>query len=289
MLATRTGHFPIGFRRGWSDWQKDLNQVVAFARENGVGVVDVGADVAAVRAITAAGLRVGSADATDWGKLMSEDKSVRAEAVAKNIAFATEAVAAGAKNFFICMLPADPKRSRAENFASLLDSLQSLVPAYEKLGARLAIEGYPGNGAIITTPEGYRALFKEFPSKAVAINFDPSHLIRMSIDPVRFLGEFADRVVHVHGKDTEILTDAVYDYGSELPAMFAKGHGFGAYAWRYTLPGHGMARWSKMLAQLKDAGYHGAVCIELEDENFNGTAEGEKAGILAGAQYLAST
>jgi len=37
---------------------------------------------------------------------------------------------------------------------------------------------------------------------------------------------------------------------------------------------------------LKDAGYAGAVSIELEDMHFNGTEAGEKLGILQGARFL---
>ena len=39
---------------------------------------------------------------------------------------------------------------------------------------------------------------------------------------------------------------------------------------------------------LKAAGYDGAISIELEDENFNGTEEGEKRGFLASRDFLAS-
>jgi len=30
-MKTRTGGFGIGFRRGWSEWNKDLKGVIAFA------------------------------------------------------------------------------------------------------------------------------------------------------------------------------------------------------------------------------------------------------------------
>ena len=131
-------------------------------------------------------------------------------------------------------------------------------------------------------------MIKEVPSTSIGINYDPSHLIRMGIDPIRFLEEFADRVYHVHGKDTEVFAENVYEFGTEQPATFAKGHGFGSLAWRYTIPGHGEMRWLRAFEILKAHGYQGAVSIELEDENFNGSEEGEKMGILSGSQFLAS-
>jgi sugar phosphate isomerase/epimerase len=58
--------------------------------------------------------------------------------------------------------------------------------------------------------------------------------------------------------------------------------------WRYTIPGHGVARWTEIFRILVSAGYKGVVSIELEDENFNGSAEGERAGILHGRDFLQS-
>jgi sugar phosphate isomerase/epimerase len=108
----------------------------------------------------------------------------------------------------------------------------------------------------------------------------------MGIDPLRFVREFAARVFHVHGKDTELFPEALYLYGSEQPPTFGKVHGFGAMQWRYTIPGHGVAPWAGIFAVLAQGGYAGAVSIELEDENFVGSPEKEKAGLLHGRNFL---
>ena len=108
----------------------------------------------------------------------------------------------------------------------------------------------------------------------------------MGIDPVRFLSEFATKVYHCHGKDTEIMTDEIYEFGDLQPDINRPRHGFGEKHWRYTIPGHGVARWHRMLSQLQAAGYKGFVSIELEDENFNGTTEGEQRGFLASRDFL---
>jgi sugar phosphate isomerase/epimerase len=120
----------------------------------------------------------------------------------------------------------------------------------------------------------------------MGVNYDPSHLVRMGIDPLRFLNEFVSRVYHVHGKDTELFADNLYEYGHEQPPTFAKPMGFGSMTWRYTIPGQGIVSWTRVFGILKDAGYAGCVSIELEDMNFNGTEAGEKLGILLGAQFL---
>jgi sugar phosphate isomerase/epimerase len=111
--------------------------------------------------------------------------------------------------------------------------------------------------------------------------------LRQGIDPIRFLWEFGERVVHIHGKDTETLSENLYEYGHELPAIHAPRFRFGAWAWRYTIPGQGMMRWGAALAILAELGYDGSISIELEDANFNGETESEQFGIVKGAQFLA--
>jgi len=287
MLATRTGGFAVGFRRGWSDWQKDLDGLLKWAKGNGLGVIDVGGDADVIgKKIADAGLKIGTADLRNWRELISPDTGKRAEAVAKNGEYIKAATAAGARNFFVVMLPEKAELPRKENFRYMVESLAALAPVLEKHGGRMVMEGWPGPGALCCTPETLRATFREVPSKAMGINYDPSHLIRMGIDPVRFLEEFADRVYHVHGKDAEILTENQYEYGSEQPGTFRDAMGFGGWHWRYTIPGHGQMRWTKAFEILQGKGYAGAVCVELEDQSFNGTAEGERQGILAGAKFL---
>ena len=286
-MKTRTGGFPIGARRGWSDWQKDLGAVIGWAKENGLEVLDIGRDGdSAGQRVIEAGLRIGSVDLLEWEGMISADKGKRSEAVAKNAAYLQACAALGAVNHFIVMLPENPDLARGENFGSMVESFNQLAPAFEQNQARLIIEGWPGPGALCCTPEGYRAFFRECPSLAMGVNFDPSHLIRMGIDPLRFLREFAARVYHVHGKDTELFAENLYEYGHEQPPTFAQEMGFGSMAWRYTIPGHGVVSWGQVFSILKDAGYAGAVSIELEDMNFNGTEAGEKLGIVQGARFL---
>lgn len=262
--------------------------MIAWARANELGVLDVGADLEACAAVANAGLRIGSADLKAWSGIATADGAKRRAFVEENDAYVAEAVKLGATNFFAVILPADPKLPRAENHGYAVEGLAALGPVLERHGAKLVIEGWPGEGALACTPETYRSLVKEAASPAIGINYDPSHLVRMGIDPVRFLQEFGERVYHVHGKDTEFDREAVYEYGTEQKPALSQGHGFGSGFWRYTIPGHGGTPWTTVLTLLKGFEYGGAVCIELEDERFNGTEGGEKAGLLAGATFLES-
>jgi len=286
-MKTRTGKFPIGFRRGGGEWRNDLSALIAWARQNGLEAIDLGRDGdTTARAVIDAGLRVGTVDLLEWQGMISPDKGKRAEAVAKNAEYVRACAACGPINHFIVMLPEKPELPRAENFGYMVESFSQLVPVLEECRARIAVEGWPGPGALCCTPEGYRALFKEIPSPAMAINYDPSHLIRMNIDPLRFLNEFASRVVHVHGKDTQLLTENLYEYGSEQPPTFARPVPFGGMVWRYTIPGHGVMRWTDAFRILEANGYAGCVCIELEDANFFREEAAERLGFIQGARFL---
>lgn len=287
---THTGNFVIGFRRGGTPWQKEIDSLITWAKENQFGAIDVGFNAAPdIEKIKAAELRVGSADLHDWpghAAMLSPEKTTRAAGIEKATRNIEASVAAGARNFFALMIPEKAAAPRKENFALMVESYSALVPVLERVGGRLVVEGWPGAGALCCTPEGYRRLFRELPSKVIGVNYDPSHLIRMGIDPLRFLHEFVGRVFHVHGKDTALYAEHLYEFGHEQPPTFAQTPAFGSMTWRYTIPGHGQARWVEIFRVLKDAGYQGCVSVELEDANFNGTEEGEKRGLIQSRKFL---
>ncbi len=271
----------------WFEWQKDLKALLAWADEQRLGVIDLGNDALQSAPLALErGFRLGSVDLADWRGMLSPDQASREEAVAKNAAHIKACAAFGAVNHFVVMLPPKPELPRSQNFRYMVESYTQLAPTLEAHQAKIVIEGWPGPGALCCTPEGYGAFFKECPSPSLGVNYDPSHLLRMGIDPIRFLREFGSRVYHVHGKDTELMEEALYLFGHEQPPTLGQPHRFGAMSWRYTIPGHGIARWTEIFKILADTGYQGAVSIELEDENFCGTPEGEKAGIGHARDFL---
>jgi len=295
-MGTRTGNFPIGFRRGWSEWQKkDLKDVAGWARQAGFDAIDLGkASPEEVAVLKAAGVKIGTADLHDWPQIMSADAAKRKDAIAKNTEYIKGLSAAGCKRYFCVVIPEDVAKNRLENYKLAVEGYGELGRAAEKFGATIVIEGWPGGGNLpnlCCNPETYRALFKDTGSKpkgGLGVNFDPSHLIRMGIDHVRFIDEFAPYVGHVHGKDTEVFGDVAYETGLYQPSIFNKGHGFGEHVWRYTIPGHGITRWTRVMQALAKANFDGAVCVELEDENYNGSEQGEKSALEISLAYLKS-
>jgi len=289
MGSTRTGNFPIGFRRMGCQWQQDLNAVIEWAKANSLEVIDLGRDADQIATqVVDAGLRVGSVDLAEWQGMISADKGKREEAVARNSEYIAACAAAGAMNHFIVMLPENKDLPPEENFGYMVESFNALAPTFEANSAHLVIEAWPGPGALVCTPEAHRAFFRECPSPAMGVNYDPSHLIRMGICPLRFLSEFAERVFHIHGKDTELMGEGLYEYGNTLPRIFGSNPGFGSTYWRYTIPGHGQMRWTQGFRMLEAAGYKGCISVELEDANFNGAEDTEKQGLVFGGRFLES-
>ena len=291
-MPTRTGNFPLGFRRAGVEWQKDLPKLAKWSKQTGFDVIDLthrSAD-ADYKTLKENGLSVGSVDLLDFGQIMANDSGKRNEVRDANLQYVKEAAAAGAKAFFTCIIPGDPSRKRHENYKLAVDCFAPIAHAAAESGAALAIEGWPGGpphfANLCCTPETVRQFIKDV-GRGAGLNYDPSHLIRLRVDHIRFLKEFAAQVKHVHAKDTDVDADALYEFGMQS-AAFATPHRWGEWTWRYTLPGHGLARWGEIFRILQSAGYRGAVSVELEDENFNGSEEGEKRALEASLAYLSA-
>lgn len=289
-MKTATGHFPLGWRRRNFAWEQDLDGMIGWAQENDLEVIDLGPDSdVTAKPVIEAGLRVGTADLRVWGEMMSPDAGKRREAVAQNAAYIQTCAAAGANVFFICMIPEDPSRERAENFGYMVESYGELRAVFEENDAYLVIEGWPGPGSLVCTPETYRAFIEQIGSANMGVNYDPSHLLRMGIDPIRFLKEFVGHVFHVHGKDCMIIDENLYQYGNLQPATFASSYKYGGMNWRYTIPGHGLSDWKIILSILRDHGYGGCISIELEDHYYDDTEYDQKQGVLQGVKFLAGS
>lgn len=266
--------------------------LAVWAKVAGLDAVDLpGPDPAAKAALDRAGLAVGSVDVQGIDKSLSKDEKVRAQAVS-HIKEQIDAMASlGMTTLFCCLIPEDKTTPRADSFAIFKETYPEIVAHAEAKGVSLAMEPYPGPApyypTIGCTPEMYRAMFEAIPSPALGICYDPSHYVRMGIDYLRVLAEFGDRIRHVHGKDTEVLGEGRYLYGTYGPT-FSTGIGWSGGDWRYCIPGSGEVNWSKVIAGLRIAGYTGVVSIELEDHVYGGSLEANQQGIIAALRHLRS-
>src|SRR5262245_11840305 len=146
-MKTRTGGYPIGFRRGGGDWQRDLGALVNWASSNGLEVIDMQADAATTgQSVLGAKLRIGTVDLPNNKGMISADAGKRRDAVAQNSEHVRQCAKLGRVNHFLVMLPDDPMLPRAENFGYMVESFSALASVLEQNNARIAIEGWPGPG-----------------------------------------------------------------------------------------------------------------------------------------------
>ncbi|HUX86461.1 MAG TPA: sugar phosphate isomerase/epimerase, partial [Chloroflexota bacterium] len=96
------------------------------------------------------------------------------------------------------------------------------------------------------------------------INFDPSHFAHQFLDSAAFVQEFADRIYHVHVKDSKKTLDGRKSIlGSHLT--------FGAVerGWDFVSPGHGDVDFEALFRALNRIGYGGPLSIEWEDSGMD--------------------
>ncbi len=83
------------------------------------------------------------------------------------------------------------------------------------------------------------------------------------------------RIVHVHAKDTRIDADRLYEVGIT---------GLGWHTAK--LPGLGDVEWGPLFSALSDAGYQGAVCIEVEDRTYEGALQDRQRALRQSKRFL---
>jgi sugar phosphate isomerase/epimerase len=285
-------NFSIGMRIPPKIGEEGIQAVASWAAKAGLDVLDVPELTPQVKAACAqAGIGIGSVDARHVGQLLSRDEVRRSDATEAIKKQMDEMAGLGGRVLFMCLVPEDHTLPRDDGFAIWKETFPDIVKHAERTGVYMAIEGWPGPAphypTLGCTPEMLRVMFETIPSKHFGLNYDPSHLVRLGIDHLRALSEFGERINHCHGKDTEILSDELYECGI-LPATFGAKYGFSEGSWRYTIPGHGDVDWGKVAVRLERSGFRGAISIELEDHRYWGSIEAERQGIEKAAAHLAA-
>jgi sugar phosphate isomerase/epimerase len=183
----------------------------------------------------------------------------------------------------------DPTRPVAENLRTAEQVFAPLVDHAGERGVRLVIEncvmegwhpdGYPGNLAY--SPELWEWMF----SIGLYLNYDPSHLLWMGIDPVEALRPYVDKVAHAQAKDIQLFPDRRTQYGWPGKAV-ARTDPWDVGWWRYRIPGLGQVDWTAVVDTLYEGGFDGVLSVEHEDPVWGGTDEKVLVGLETARRTL---
>jgi len=176
----------------------------------------------------------------------------------------------------------NPSASVVENLADAERVLPPLVAYAADRGVSLVVEncpmegwhpdGYPGNLAY--SPELWEWMFE----LGFYLNYDPSHLLWLGIDPADAVRPYVDRVLHAQAKDTEINAAARTRYGV-FGRTIGRANEWDVGWWRYRVPGRGQVDWLSVIDALEEGGFSGHIAVEHEDPVWGGTPDRVKRGL----------
>ena len=138
-----------------------------------------------------------------------------------------------------------------------------IIDVFDAEGVRFALEVHPTEIAydFVTTRKALAAIDRR---EGFGINLDPSHFIPQFLDPAAFASEFADRIYHVHVKDSQVMLDGRRSIlGSHID------FGEADRGWTFVSPGHGDVDFEALFRVLNRIGYDGPLSVEWEDSGMD--------------------
>ncbi|WP_162416594.1 sugar phosphate isomerase/epimerase family protein [Cyclobacterium roseum] len=180
----------------------------------------------------------------------------------------------------------NPSLNVEDNLKMFSERFPAVVKHASKKGIRIGIENcpmfftndeWPGGKNLAISPAVWEKMFSIIPDPHFGLNYDPSHLVWMHMDPVQPLYEFRDRLHHIHLKDVKLYPEKLNRVG--ILANPLEYHA-------PKIPGLGDVPWGRFFAALTDVGYRGPCCIEVEDKAFEKSPEDVKMAILTARNYL---
>lgn len=180
----------------------------------------------------------------------------------------------------------DQHKTIEENLVDFEQTWPEIVAYAGERDVKIAIENcpmlfgqdqWPGGQNLATSPRIWREMFRIIPAANFGINFDPSHFVWQMMDYLKPLYEFKDRILHVHFKDIKLYKEKLDQVGvMAYPLEFMAPK----------LPGQGDVDWGAFVSALRDIGYDGFACVEVEDRAFEGSEEKILDSLYLSARYL---
>lgn len=180
----------------------------------------------------------------------------------------------------------NPSLNISDNLRLFADCFPDIVKFAGDHGVNIAIENcpmfftndeWPGGKNLAISPAVWDEMFSIIPDKNFGLNYDPSHLVWMQMDPIQPIYDYKDRLHHIHLKDVKVYTEKLNRVG--ILANPLEYHS-------PKIPGLGDVNWGRFVAALTDVGYRGPCCIEVEDKAFEKSPQDVRKAILTARNYL---
>jgi sugar phosphate isomerase/epimerase len=206
-----------------------------------------------------------------WGDGDPEGVRQRAAEEVKNTARAAAKFGVKVVNGFtgspiwhtLAMFPNVPPEMIEAGYQEFADRWNPILDVFDEVGVKYGLEVHPSEIAydFWTTKKTLEAIGHR---EAFGLNYDPSHLYWQMVDPVGFIYEFADRIYHMHVKESVHVLDGRNSIlGSHL---YFGDHRRG---WDFVSPGRGGVPFEKIFRALNTVGYVGPLSIEWEDNRMH--------------------
>lgn len=126
-------------------------------------------------------------------------------------------------------------------------------------GVRIAFENCAMNGNwasgdwnIAHNPDAWELMFNEVSDDNLGLEWEPCHQLVYLIDPIPQIRKWAQKIFHVHGKDATVRWDVIKEHGIFGKEPFVQ----------MRTPGFGDSDWSRIVSELRLAGFRGSIDIE---------------------------
>ncbi|MDF2665262.1 MAG: sugar phosphate isomerase/epimerase [Microbacterium sp.] len=161
---------------------------------------------------------------------------------------------------YVAMFPPATEEMVDAGYRDFADRWNPILDVFDEVGVRFAHEVHPSEIAYDYWT-ATRALEAIGHREAFGLNWDPSHMVWQDIDPVAFLWDFRDRIIHVHCKDTKkrLTNGRNGRLASHLPWADPR------RGWDFISTGHGDVPWEDAFRMLNAIGYDGPLSVEWED------------------------
>lgn len=180
----------------------------------------------------------------------------------------------------------DWQKNIDDNWPKLVEVWEPLLQYAQSKNTKISIENcamfftddeWPAGKNIAYSPKIWRRLFADFKKYELGLNYDPSHLVWMQMNHKKPWGEFRDKMYHAHAKDVTVHQEKLDDVGTMAnPLEYHTPR----------IPGRGDINWKNYINVMKKARFKGALCIEVEDADYEGSLEARKQSLIDSANHL---